>query len=484
MESLQAAALLLYFMFTIGLRLWFLLYIPYKRAPSSAIAWLLIVFLVPEIGILLFFIIGSPKLSKRRRALQKQIDAMILRASAEMSTQVKKLPDAQLERISSLVSLGTALGSMPLSLGNSAKILPEYDKAIADIVTEIGKAKEFVHLEYFILALDGTTEPLFNALERATKRGVSVKVLFDALGFRKYPNKHQMMQRLSDSGIEWRRMLPIRFGKNYNRPDLRNHRKILVVDDRVAYLGSQNLIDRTYHRKDAIYYDELVVKLTCPVVRQCSVLFAGDWYAESNEQLLSLVDPKKRPLPQQTGTVPAQVIPSGPGHEVLGNLQLFNQLLYAAKKRVVITNPYFIPEESLMVACKSAAQRGVEVVIINSEAMDQKAVGYAQRSYYEELLEAGVKIYLYKAPILLHSKHMTIDDDIAVIGSSNMDIRSFALDLECIVALYDTSVVKDLRKVQAHNLKLSRRLKLSDWRGRPLHTKFFESIARLTSALQ
>jgi cardiolipin synthase len=137
-----------------------------------------------------------------------------------------------------------------------------------------------------------------------------------------------------------------------------------------------------------------------------------------------------------------------------------------------------------MVACKSAAQRGVEVILLNSEVMDQAAVGYAQRSFYEELLEAGVKIYLYNAPILLHSKHLTIDDDIAVIGSSNMDIRSFALDLECVVALYDTKVVSDLKKIQTKDLKRSTRLDLAQWRKRKLRYKFYESIARLTSALQ
>ncbi|MCA9309168.1 cardiolipin synthase [Candidatus Saccharibacteria bacterium] len=483
MDYIGVAAALGYIIFSIGLRLWFLFYIPYKRHSSSAIAWLLVVFLIPEIGIPLFFLLGSPKLSKRRRALQAEIDDVVERATRD-TNRLKDLDLAQRDRIDSVVSLGQSLGTLPLSLGNTADILPEYNKAITDIVSEVNNATEFVHLEYFILALDNATEPLFEAMEQAVRRGVKVRVLFDAMGFRAYPNKRQMMKRLTDAGIEWRKMLPIRLGRNYNRPDLRNHRKVVVIDDRVAFLGSQNMIDRTYHRKDDIYYDELVVKLSGPIVRQCNVLFASDWYCETGEKLLALLDPKKRPLPRGTGLVPAQVIPSGPGYEVLGNLQLFGQLLYAAKKRIVITNPYFIPEDSLMVACKSAAQRGVEVIMINSEVMDQKAVGYAQRSYYEDLLEAGVKIYLYKAPILLHSKHLTIDDDIAVIGSSNMDIRSFALDLECVVTLYDQSVVKDLKKVQAANLKRSKQLKLSEWHGRPLHTKFFESIARLTSALQ
>lgn len=466
------------------LRLWFLLYIPRKRHPSSAIAWILLVFISPEIGILLFFLIGSPKLSKTRRKQQSYIDSLIVKKTRLYDDRTKGLSTEELSRYKPIMDLAQSLGKMPVSTGNTADIFPEYDKAIVEITKQINLAQQFVHLEYFILTLDETTQPLFDALEKAVKRGVKVRVHFDALGIRAFPNNKKMMSELTRMGVEWHKILPIRLGKRYNRPDLRNHRKIVVIDDAVAYLGSQNMIARTYHRKDEIIYDELVVKLTGPIVRQCNTIFVGDWFAETGQQLRSLVDPDKRPLPEETGTVTAQVIPSGPGYDVLGNLQLFTQLMYAAKSRIFITNPYFVPDESLMVACKSAAQRGVEVIMLNSEVMDQAGVGNAQRSFYEELLEAGVKIYLYNAPILLHSKHLTIDDDIAVIGSSNMDIRSFALDLECVVALYDKKVVTDLKRVQATNLKRSTQLSLTKWRNRPLKKKFIESITRLTSAIQ
>lgn len=467
-----------------ALRIWFLYYVPKKRAPSSAIAWLLVVLLLPGIGIALFFLIGSPKLSRHRRAKQKYIDKMIVEATQGTKNRIEKLDPSQQIRYKSIIDLGQALGKLPLSLGNTAEIYPEYDKAIVEITKQIKLSKEFVHLEYFILALDKTTQPLFDAMEDAVKRGVKVRVLFDAMGYRAYPNRGKMMKELTRIGAQWHKMIPLGFGKKYNRVDLRNHRKIVVIDDAVTYLGSQNMVDRTYHRKDEIIYDELVVKMTGPIVRQCNTLFASDWFVETGEMLTSLVSPEKRPLPKQTGSVAAQVIPSGPGYEVLGNLQLFAQLMYTAKTKIVITNPYFIPDESLMVACKSAAQRGVEVIMINSAVMDQKMVGNAQRSFYEELLEAGVKIYLYNPPILLHSKHLTIDDDIAVIGSSNMDIRSFALDLECVVVLYDKKAVSDLNKVQKHDIARSKQIKLKEWRARAFRHKLFEGVARLTSAIQ
>jgi len=468
-----------------AIKIGFLLYIPRKRKPSSAIAWLLVIFLLPGIGILLFIVIGSPKLSKKRRRDQVLVDNMISKATANYENELKHLSKEERSRVQSIVDLNRSLGKLPARAGNSFKILPEYNKAIDNIVAEIKKAKEFVHIEYFILALDETTQPIFDAMEGAVRRGVKVRLMFDGMGFRAYPRRKEMKKLLTDIGVEWHIMLPPTFNlKNYNRIDLRNHRKILVVDDRVAYIGSQNLIDRTYHRKDDIYYDELVAKMTGPIVRQCGVIFAGDWFFETGEKLNKLTDPKTRKMPAKTGKVLAQLVPSGPGYEDSNNAKLFAKLIHKAENKIVITNPYFVPEEAILDAITSAAKRGVDVSIINSEAMDQWMVGHAQRSYYEELMNAGIKIYLYKHPVLLHSKHMTIDDDIAVIGSSNMDIRSFELDLECIVVAYDKGVVKDLQKVQKYNLGKATKINLATWRQRGFWDNFKDSIARLTAALQ
>lgn len=475
----------LFFLIDWAIRIGFLLYIPRKRKPSSAIAWLLVIFLLPGLGILLFLVIGSPKLSKKRRLMQADVDRMIEKATVDYEDELRGMSESEKLRIGSIVALNHSLGKLPARDGNSLTILPEYNKAIDNIVTDINKAKEFVHIEYFIIALDEITQPIFDAMQKAVDRGVKVRLMFDGMGYRAYPRRKEMKQLLTDIGVEWHIMLPpkLRF-KQYNRIDLRNHRKIVVIDDRVSYIGSQNLIDRTYHRKDDIYYDELVAKMTGPIVRQCSAVFAGDWYFETGELLSKVVDPKQRPLPAKTGKVLAQLLPSGPGYMTLNNAKLFASLIHKAEKKIVITNPYFVPEEAILDAITSAARRGVEVTIINSEAMDQWMVGHAQRSYYAELMEAGINIYLYKKPVLLHSKHMTIDDDIAVIGSSNMDIRSFELDLECIVVAYDCDVVKQLNKVQKANLSRCAKVNPKTWHERPFFDKFRDSIARLTAALQ
>jgi cardiolipin synthase A/B len=184
------------------------------------------------------------------------------------------------------------------------------------------------------------------------------------------------------------------------------------------------------------------------------------------------------------GDVLCQVLPSGSGFEDENNLKLFTSLIHAARHTLVITNPYFVPDDALMTAITSAAQRGVDVSLLNSEVSDQFLVSHAERSYYEALLKAGVKVYQYNAPILLHSKHISIDDDIAVIGSSNLDIRSFQLNLEVTLMCYDPQVVVNLRQIEADYLCTSKPVNLDQWETRPLGEKFFENISRLTAALQ
>lgn len=188
--------------------------------------------------------------------------------------------------------------------------------------------------------------------------------------------------------------------------------------------------------------------------------------------------------PVAAGDILCQVLPSGSGFENENNLKLFTSLIHAAQKTLVITNPYFVPDDALMTAIASAAWRGVDVTLMNSEAVDQFLVGNAERSYYEDLLAAGVKIYQYNLPTLLHSKTISIDDDIAVIGSSNLDMRSFHLNLEVTMICYNAQVVADLRQIEANYIRKAKQIHLKEWQARSVRHIFFENIARLTAALQ
>lgn len=462
--------------------------VPRNRKPSSATGWLLLIMLFPTIGLFTFLLIGSPKLNRRRRAAQDLMDSVIhtgIENSLQDPKQSKYVRFDVVERYQPFVSLNTTLSKLPAFTGNDVELLPNYDDILTRIAADIHQAKKFVHVEFFIIAMDEATEQIFTAMEKAAERGVHVRVLFDSIGAWRYPRYKEMKKRLTEAGIQWCPMLPLRMpGMHYTRPDLRNHRKIVIVDGAIGYTGSLNLVRRDYHRKDEIYYDELMVRLRGPIVAQLQGVFITDWFAECGELLSHESKPELDFTLHGTGNVLAQTIPSGPGYEYENNLKLFSSLVYAAKKRVVITNPYFVPDESLLAAILTATQRGIEVIIINSSVMDQKMVGHAQRSYYEELLRAGVKIYWYKAPILLHSKHMTVDDDISIIGSSNFDIRSFELNLEISLAVYDQKVTRHLQEIEAVYLSRSERISLEDWRQRPWHAKLRDNLARLTAALQ
>ena len=462
--------------------------VPVNRKPSSATAWLLLIFVLPYLGLVLFLLLGSPKLPKKRRAEQRNMSELISKAVAEAGTHPESAAILDLEipaRYQPFIKLNTNLTRLPAIGGNAIELLPEYNAVFARIAQDIDSAQRFVHVEYFATSRDEETEAIFAAMERAASRGVKVRVLMDHLGSRKYPNFEEMQGRLTAAGIEHHISLPLHFfGAKYTRIDLRNHRKIVVIDGQIGYTGSQNLIKRNYFRKDAIYYDELVARIRGPVVAELEAAFATDWYCESGILLTRQSAPEVAIELQAAGEVLCQVLPSGSGFEHENNLKLFTALIHAAQHKLVITNPYFVPDDALMTALTSAAQRGVDVTLVNSEASDQFLVSHAERSYYEDLLKAGVKIYRYKAPILLHSKHITIDDDIAVIGSSNMDIRSFLLNLEVTLICYTPSVVAALRQVEAANLLKSNPVSLEQWETRSTKEKFYENISRLTAALQ
>lgn len=459
--------------------------VPRSRKPSSANAWLLLIILTPTLGAILFYMFGHPKLPNARRERQRQVDIMTQKELDELNhTKPGLFANLDNDNHKTLARLATVLGGMPPMTGNSIELLDDYEESFKSLISEINKAKQYIHIEFFIATYDSSTKPVFLAIESAVKRGVKVRFLYDRVLSTRYPGRKKMRQELKSYGVEVIEMLPLSLkpGKAFARPDLRNHRKIVVIDGQTAFSGSQNLIDKGYHRKDGLYYEELNMKIKGPLVWQYNNIFRADWYAETKEALLELVEDED--MPKSAGSVVAQVLPSGPTHDHDNNLKFYTSMVYSAKKRVGIVVPYFIPDESFLDALTAAAQRGVEVTMINSEAIDKLLAGHAQRSYYEQLLEAGVKIYLYDKPVFLHAKQVLIDDGVAILGSSNLDIRSFELDLEITAIVYDARVVKDLEKIEARYLQSAKRITLKKWQNRSNKHKMLDSISRLTAALQ
>lgn len=469
----------------LAIRVTAIIIVPRNRRPTSAMAWLLAIFFIPYVGVLLFLLIGSPRLGRGRRRRQSEINKFIIESTEGMD-QIAKV-DAWPPWLESVVTLNRNLGSMPMIGGNTASLQIDYEKNIGDIAADIDAAKRFVHVEFYILSSDSVTEPFFTAMARAVERGVKIRVLFDHVAALRTVGYRQTKKRLTEIGVEWHLMLPfLPLEGKYERPDLRNHRKLVIIDGVTGWMGSQNLIDSSYLKKSNLkrdlHWKDAMVRLRGPIVAGLNAIFITDWYSETDILLTREAEPRESVTSGET--LDCQIVPSGPGFAQENNLRMFLALLYSAQEQIIITSPYFVPDESLLYAVTIATQRGIRVELFVSEEGDQALVYHAQRSYYEALLRAGVVIWLYKAPTILHSKHISIDDDVAVIGSSNMDMRSFSLNLEVSLMVRGRSFVDQMRTVEQRYRDDSRQLSLEEWTRQPLRSTVLDGLARLTSALQ
>lgn len=471
----------------LAIRLLAIIIVPRNRRPTAAMAWLLAIFFIPVLGVILFLLIGSPRLPRARLKKQAEMDEAI---AAHASESPAPATTAWPEWLPGVAAMNRELTAMPVIGGNDAALIGDYAASLSAMAEQIAEATEYVHVEFYILSLDQTTGPFFDALEAAADRGVTVRVLLDHWASSHCRDYKATLARLEAMGAQWRLMLPVQPLKGrYQRLDLRNHRKLLVIDGLVAFMGSQNLIDRSYNKKKnlarGLKWQELMTRIEGPVVASVDLVFATDWYMETGERL-DRAGPDA-PLPTDRlsdGLLDCQVVPSGPGYDVENNLQLFLSLLYAARERVAITSPYFVPDESMLRAIMAAIARGVAVELFVSEIGDQALVWHAQRSYYQPLLAAGLRIYQYPAPYILHAKHFSIDDDVAVIGSSNMDMRSFGLNCEVSLMVRSPHYVAEMRQVEDEYRRISTELTAEQWATEPLRRTTLDGLARLTSALQ
>jgi cardiolipin synthase len=457
-------------------RLVMLVVVPVRRSPEAAKGWLLLVLFLPWVGLALYLVIGRPTYPRWRTArfarLLDAFSALRQRLDREMPQFAPELA-APLAHAAALVQ---NLGHLRPLGDNAVELLADYDGAIDRLVADIDQATNHVHLLYYIFADDASGAKVVDALRRAVKRGVAARVLVDYLGARRWARP--LGEKLAAAGVTVHRVLPVGlFRRKSARADLRNHRKVAVIDGRVGYTGSQNLVDSVF--KPGITYEEMVVRVTGPVAQQLQVIFAADWFMET-EEILDTAG--VFPAPAAAGTAAAQVLPSGPDYPATNVQRFVVALVHAAQKRVVITTPYFIPDAALLQALDTAVRRGVEVHLVVSRLADQVLVSLAQKSYYEALLQIGARVHLYREKFL-HAKHLSVDDELVLIGSSNMDIRSFVLNAEVSLVVYDRAVAARLREHQERYFAGSDLLSAEDWARRSLAAKVCQNLARLMSPL-
>ena len=452
-----------------------LVYVPQKRTAAASRTWLLLIFLLPWPGLALYAMFGRIYMPRRRLKMQERASARIKVVQAQIKARVGVTP-ALPEYLAHLPLLAAKLGDFEAFGGNRVELLSDYEGSIDRLLADIGAARDHVHILTYILGGDATARRFAEALKLAVKRGVTCRLMVDAVGSR--AGLAVLGEELRSAGIEVVKLLPVGiFRHNAARFDLRNHRKIAVMDGTVGYVGSQNLIGPDF--VPGFPNEELVARVTGPVVAQLQAVLLADRFFETDANIEA---PSLFPETAAGDTLPAQVLPSGPGYNRENAEELLVAMLYAARRRVVITTPYFVPSEPFIEAMRSSARRGVDIRLIVSLHANQPFTQYAQRSYYDALLAAGIRIHLYR-PRFLHAKHLTVDDSIAVLGSTNIDIRSFALNAEISLIAYDPGVVAALVAVQERYIAESDELDLAVWRTRPASQKVLQNIARLADSL-
>jgi cardiolipin synthase len=465
----------LYFASEWAIRLAMLVSVPQRRSPAAARAWLLFVFVLPWPGLLLYLTLGRPRLSHRRAERDEMVGEFLQAEGRVRLARYAAGPEIP-PQYDQAAALAQNLGRSPIVSGNRVEFLADYDGSIERLVADMDAATRHVHLLYYIFADDRTGSRVIDALARAAARGVDCRVLVDAFGSKRWLSN--VLRKLKGAEVDAAPVSPTGLlRRDRDRIDLRNHRKIAVIDGRVAYVGSQNVVDKDF--KPGIVYAELVARVSGPVVLELQALFLADYVKETQKK------PGGEGLFPETapaGSTAAHVLPSGPGffHE---NIQRYLvTLVHSARRRIVVSTPYFVPDQGVLQAMQTAVARGVEVRLIVSRKADQWLVGWAQRSYYQELLEAGVRIFEYR-PGLLHAKYATFDDDLALVGSANLDIRSFQLNAEVVLTLYDSAAAAELRDVQLKHLADCTELTQERWSQRPFRQRFMQNLARLVDSV-
>ncbi len=458
------------------IRLLFVPIIALRFRPPTALAWVAVVSVQPFLGLILFLILGENRLpqkriaehAQRRRRLQLDLWPMLQKYCVD--------PECDLDE-NSRYALSVQLGEMPAVRGNEFRLIAETQETIFSLIEDIDQAENHVHLLFYIWRDDETGKQVCDAMIRAEKRGVECRVLVDAVGSSQFLRTHAKVLR--EAGIEIHAMLPVNpFRRQLSRIDMRNHRKLAVIDGKIAYTGSQNIVNSDYGTKH-LHWHDLMLRVTGPIVLQLQAVFYTDWYAETSKEL---DHDHCFPSPEVHGDHVLELFPSGPTYHTQNLHRLILAMLYQARREVIITTPYFIPDESLLHAVEVARARGVKIVLVLPQKSDQLLVAAAQRSFYQQLLEMGVEIWLFQ-PGLLHSKTLTIDNRFALVGTSNMDIRSFALNLELNLILFHHPSVQVIIEQQLKYRAESVPLKLGQWRQRSGLKTLGEALARLLAPL-
>jgi cardiolipin synthase len=457
-----------------------------KPATGVALAWLFLVSILPYLGAFIYLLVGERRISQTRaqRIAALRIESQLLHAAAvrEGLTEVDWSRHPPAAR--AMDRLGRHTIGMPTVHGSRFTLHSDAKETLTAIAREVDRAHTSVLMEFYIWSEGGKGDEVLEAVIRAAGRGVRCRLLIDALGSRPWWRGKQP-QLLRDNGVQVLPALPVGVIHTFvGRNDLRLHRKIVVIDGRLAWTGSMNLVDPSLFKKHVGVGEwiDAMVQIEGAAVAPLAAILIGDWQLETGEPIHELVEDARLRLVEPVGEADVQVVPSGPEETDDGLLQMLIALINAASEEIVLTTPYFVPDDSLLRVLRGAAGRGVKVMLILPEKADSSLTRHAGRSYYDELLELGVEIHLFQGG-LLHSKAITVDGAMSMFGTVNFDMRSLWLNYEVALFVYDREFTAELRALQERYLRKCERLDPEQWKRRPFLQRFVQNSARLVGPL-
>lgn len=455
-----------------------------RRAVPSAMAWLLIIYILPLVGIIAYLSFGELHLGKRRAE----------RAKAMWPSTAHWLAD--LKSCKSIFAMGNSEVATPLFQlcerrqgiagvkGNQLQLLTTSDDTLKALIRDIELARSNIEMVFYIWQPGGLADQVAESLMAAARRGVHCRLLLDSAGsVTFFRSPYPAMMR--NAGVEVVEALKVNLMRVFlRRMDLRQHRKVVLIDNFIAYTGSMNLVDPRFFKQDAGVgqWIDVMARMEGPVATTMGIIFSCDWEVETGKRILP-PEPEYHSLPfeEESGHT-IQVIASGPGFPDELIHQALLTSVYSAREQLIMTTPYFVPSDDLLHAICTAAQRGVDVSIIVPKKNDSMMVGWASRSFFTELLEAGVKIYQFEGG-LLHTKSVLVDGQLSLVGTVNLDMRSLWLNFEITLVIDDDGFGADLACVQDDYIARSTLLDHADWLKRPLWQRVVERLFYFFSPL-
>jgi cardiolipin synthase len=458
------------------------------RNNTKTLAYLLLAIFLPVIGILFYFSFGINY--RKRKMYSKKLlkdDNLAKKLKADIFQYSKNTFEQNNEEVEKRRELALMLlrdGTSPLTANNSVKLLVNGENKFPEVLKVLREAKKHIHIEYYIYEDDKIGRAIEDVLIQKAKEGITVRFIYDDFGSRTIRRK--LVKRLKKGGVKVFPFYKVIFIAFANRINYRNHRKIIVVDGKTAFAGGINVSDRYINNSNdthKLFWRDTHLRIDGPGVQYLQYLFLCDWdfCAEDSVQPDEEYFPGEKDFPANANKV-VQIAASGPDSDTPTIMFSLLQAINLATKEILITTPYFIPGNSLINALIIAALSGISVKLLVPGISDSRLVNHAARSYYEDLLNAGVDIYQYKKGFV-HAKTMVTDTSIAIIGTANMDQRSFDLNFEVNAIVYDPEIANQLKSVFFEDLKDAERINATAWNERAWYKVLLEQVARLVSPL-